>query len=228
MLYYYVIVILSFLAIILIYFGYTKILSAPLIHSADTGLKTFLSVKELGKLEGSIENLSEIIIIADRIEEPTNELYLSVKENLKKGVKYTFLISGSKYDSELNSYIKIFQAIAEVIKRKFNTADLIEIHPISFDWNNYPYIFYRYIESLSGSPKIFAYMGTQLKEGIAEEYELMPPTIALQMFNLATQNAFVPNLTTINPDELSNPDPKIIPFNIHQKSSKLQHKSSLN
>lgn len=198
--------------VFLLYYGYTKILSAPLIQHADTGLSHHLTVKELGLIEGGISNLNEVIVIADRIEEPTNELYYSVKENLKKGIKYIFLISEHKFEKEKNSYWKIFQAIGEAVKHNYKIENALEIYSLNFDWEDYPYVFYRFTDTETKKQKAFAYMGTQLREGIADEYELINPTIAKKMLDLAFKGVAIPEYEKITIEELYKTEPKIIPL----------------
>mgnify|MGYP003434034837 FL=1 len=209
---YILIIIFIISGVFLLYYGYKKILTAPLLQHADNRLNRHLSVKELGLIEGRIADLNEVIVIADRIEEPIHELYSSVKENLKKGVKYIFLISEHKYENEKNSYWKIFQAIGEAVKHNYKIENHIEIYSLNFDWEDYPYVFYRYKDADTNKQKAFAYMGTQLREGIADEYELINPTIARKMLELAFKGVTIPTYEKITAEELYNSEPKIIQF----------------
>ena len=55
-------------------------------------------------------------------------------------------------------------------------------------------------------------MGTQLREGIADEYELINPTIARKMLELAFKGVTIPTYEKITAEELYNSEPKIIQF----------------
>lgn len=146
---------------------------------------THLTVAELGELEGNIPNLKEVIILADRIEEPNGRLFDAVKKNFANDVKYTFLISKSKFPSERKRFYPIFEALAKSFnKAKSDTPKLITMKPLQLEWDDFPYVFYRTIDE-AGSFKTFAYMGTQVKEGIADDYELIPPTVAGKIVKLA-------------------------------------------
>ncbi len=148
-------------------------------------LKVHLTVSELGKLEGNIPHLKEVVILADRIEEPTGRLFDAVKKNFNNNVKYTFLISKSKYVIERKNFYPIFEALAKSIDKKRNgNQKLISMKPLQLEWDDYPYIFYRTGDE-ANSYKTFAYMGTQNKEGIADDYELIPPTVAGKIVKLA-------------------------------------------
>lgn len=194
-------------------YGLIEVRNAPIeSHYVSDGLRHHLSVNELGRLEGSIANLTEVVVIADNIEEPTNELYNAMKENFKKGVRYVFLISKSKYESELNSYYKLLKGIADAIEHNYNVDNLIDLRPINIEWNDYPYVFYRYNDLRSGESKAFAYMGTQLREGIADEYELINPTISFKILSLALEKVTIPEYEIISKEELSRTESHIIPL----------------
>ena len=190
---YILIIIFIISGVFLLYYGYKKILTAPLLQHADNRLNRHLSVKELGLIEGRIADLNEVIVIADRI-------------------KYIFLISEHKYENEKNSYWKIFQAIGEAVKHNYKIENHIEIYSLNFDWEDYPYVFYRYKDADTNKQKAFAYMGTQLREGIADEYELINPTIARKMLELAFKGVTIPTYEKITAEELYNSEPKIIQF----------------
>jgi len=148
-------------------------------------LKVHLTVNELGELEANIPNLKEVVILADRIEEPTGRLFDAVKKNFTSNVKYTFLISKSKYAAERKRFYPIFEALAKSInKNKNGNQKLISMKALQLEWDDYPYVFYRTGDEAT-SFKTFAYMGTQNKEGIADNYELIPPTVAGKIVKLA-------------------------------------------
>ncbi|WP_133054649.1 hypothetical protein, partial [Niastella populi] len=48
-----------------------------------------LTEKTLGRLEGRIRNLRQVIVVADKIEDPQNDLREAMKKNFGNNVKYT-------------------------------------------------------------------------------------------------------------------------------------------
>lgn len=198
------------IGIALLVYGFAKFLNAPSISAFDKSLKRVITVQELGRIEGSISKLREVIIIADNIEEPRHELYDSVLKNFKNGVKYTFIISKDRYEKEKLAYAKVFESIANVIESNYNLNNLFSIHSLNFEWNDYPYVFYRFVDPDLNKQKVFAYMGTQIKEGIADAYELLPPTVSLKIFNLALKGAAIPGIDPVRKDEVYDAEPKII------------------
>ena len=143
-------------------------------------LSRFLSVEDLGKLESDSGELSEVLIFARLIENPSGSLAKAVENNLSKGVKYSFLVSNSNAKEEINSYYKIFKALAEIVSakngRKIISNDMVSIKRLPYDWPDVPYIFYTYRKKI-GEEKIeevVAYRGNQKGEGIADFYEKLP------------------------------------------------------
>lgn len=127
-----------------------------------------LTADELGVLEGGLPGLFQILVIANRIEDPAGKLDKAVVSNLKKGIPYIFLISQSEAEQEIDGYFKIFEKYAELANPDRPTADLVKIKKLDMDWNDYPYVFY----FLRGPSReaVVAYQGTQIKEGIADDY----------------------------------------------------------
>jgi len=156
----------------------------PINIDSASGLPTRLNVHEFGNLEGDIENLDEVIVVAHTIEKPEGSLYNSVWKNFSRNVKYTFLISRSTFNTEQNGFYKIFQALLDVAKTRASSENKLEnnlkIKSLKFDWDDYPYVFYRIKKQ--GDPSnlylTFAYRGTQQNEGIADNYVLINPALA--------------------------------------------------
>jgi hypothetical protein len=168
--------IFSITALMLIIALFLKFWNAPIRKVYES-----ISKMDLGLLEGSISSLEEIIIISDVIEEPTESLYKSVVSNLKRNVKYKFIVSKSKYDTERNKYFQIFKAIA----KSNNLTNSVMISSLEIEWNNFPCIFYKLTNGY-----VFAFMGNEQKEGIAEGYDFVGPQLAkslLRLSNYATQ-----------------------------------------
>ncbi len=140
-----------------------------------------IDVRELGKIEGSIERLQRVIVMAHQVERPTDELAEAVEMNFRRGVKYIFLVSRSRAQLELNGYYKIFEALAEIAlardRPNRDVRDLVEIKQLPFDWDDYPFIFYQ-VSDDKGAVRTIAFRGEQLHEGIADFYTTIPPSYA--------------------------------------------------
>jgi hypothetical protein len=160
---------------------------------------------ELGKLEGSIAQLKEIVIIAHQIEEPTDILLKAVKINFSRKVKYRFFISPCNYNEEKETSFNIFKGFAQIAVRNLsessngnnNIDNLLEINSLHIDWEDCPYIFYRIENGFNGEAKYhtFGYRGAELKEGIAKNYCLIEPELAhtvlrtvIESYNVIIQN----------------------------------------
>lgn len=149
-----------------------------LLRYPHRGLKNILDVHEFGKLEGGLEGLIEVIVVADHIEDPVDELRKAVKLNFERGVVYHFLISKDRAQDELDGYYRIFEALALIISKKLkhSVEDLVKIEQLSFDWNEVPYVFYKIINPQQ-TPNIryISLRGNQKREGIADYYSYVAP-----------------------------------------------------
>lgn len=138
-----------------------------------------VSVHELGIIEGSLPSLRQVLVVADHVEPPTDELRKAVEANFKRGVKYVFLISKSNADEEVSGYFGIFLAIAGMVQARQHTkkpiTDFVEIKKLAHNWLDYPIIFYEVGSGPSGEDSSwFAYEGTDRKNGIADFYIEVP------------------------------------------------------
>jgi hypothetical protein len=146
-------------------------------------VKGFLSIKELGVYEAQLPSLTRAIIVAHRIEAPKDSLHEAVKRNIKRGVKYTFLVSPSRYKENKELGFLYFETIAKMAiqedHKDFVLSDVIEIRPLTFEWEDAPYIFYEVNEKdRPGVLHVLAVKGNQDREGIAEGYTEVHPASA--------------------------------------------------
>lgn len=152
-----------------------------LLRYPERGLKDVLSVKDLGILEGSLKDLSQVVVVADHVEAPSDALRQAVEKNLARGVQYRFLISQSKAADELDGYYQLFEALAKIARKRSGTdvRELVNIQQLPYDWVETPYIFYRL--PAQESPDSFRYVavrGNQRYEGIADFYSYLEPEYA--------------------------------------------------
>ncbi len=144
-------------------------------------ISRFISSKNLGIFERDLPGLKQVIVLANQVEKPSNTLAEAVEDNFKEGVKYLFLVSKSKAESELEGYYLIFEALAKIVRKKSNvkiaTNELVEIKRLPYDWPDVPYIFYQFQNSeKDGNIYTIAFKGNQKGEGIAAFYEKLSPS----------------------------------------------------
>lgn len=154
-----------------------------LVWYPERGLKNVLSVKRLGILEGTFDKLSQVIVIADHVNAPSDELQRAVEQNLSRGVKYLFLVSHSKAEEELAGYYKIFDALSVIVNQRSgnstNAHDLVTIQKLPYDWVEVPHIFYQLLATdRCDGVRYVAVRGNQLHEGIADFYTYIEPAYA--------------------------------------------------
>ena len=146
-----------------------------------------------------MEGLEQVIVVAHKIEEPTDVLRESVKRNFSKGVRYLFLVSHSNAKNELREgYYRDFELIAQrsikKYERYFEVSDLVKIHQLPYEWDDYPYIFYRVRDSAAERVKTIAFRGLEKLEGIANKYIYVPPAYARTIAKAILADAPVPLL----------------------------------
>ena len=145
-------------------------------------LPSGIPLKQIGLIERDLTHLRTVIVLADTVERPTAELSEAVEYNFSRGVKYLFLVSNNRLPQQLDGYYGIFEALARIVlKRTPNSSatlrDLIDIQQLPYNWDDYPYIFYR-LELPSGEIKTLAFRGDKLHKGIAEHYGRVDPIYA--------------------------------------------------
>lgn len=140
----------------------------------------FINVNQLAKIEGLLEGLEQVIVVAHQIEEPLDGLRTAVAQNLSRGVRYDFLISQSNARSAMAQNYRHFLLLAEKATTKWQKSirpsDLIRIRELSCEWDDYPVIFFKM--NTGDGVKTIAFRGRQEKEGIADNYLYLPPSIA--------------------------------------------------
>jgi len=175
-------------------------LSKPPMHkNGKWCLPIEVTAHELGRIEGENPLLKEVIIVANKIEEPQNGLLKAVKSNFKKNICYTFFISHTTFESELKRYIRVFQGLAQAADQ--DSKNIVKVHHLTIEWEDVPYIFYRAKKSLESEDVfIFGYRGDQQAEGIANNYTLMGPKQAYTIFNLISGYTKNKSLSTMTPN----------------------------
>ena len=182
-----------------------------LIREQTTGLLDEIDLSELAKYEGNIKNLKEIIIICDRLEEPTGALFEAVKSNFKKGAKYNFIISKNNFHKQTN-ICNFFDSVA----KNFTTHDYQQVflHPLNFDWHGVPNVFYKYYDEETSTSKIFAYEGDMAKEGISNTYKLINPSMAFNLLELIFKGVNIPHMEPLNLANFENIHPILTPMKV--------------
>ena len=159
-----------FLGLVLV--AIVAVVSYILIRYPHLALRNVLNVNALGQLEGSLTDLQQVLVVADHVEDPRDELRRAVERNLKRGVKYQFLVSQSKAQQELKGYYRIFEVLAQIVSsRSVQAGDLVTIQQLPYDWVEVPYVFYQVQDrSLPSGIRYIAIRGNQRREGIADFY----------------------------------------------------------
>jgi hypothetical protein len=151
-------------------------------------LPSDISVNELGKIESSIRDLCDVFVPCHQVERPHGLLLEAVESNMKRGVRYTFLVSQSRYSSEKDRYFRIFQAIAEMVVKEIggisSLENLIRIRPLRGEWLNYPYVFYKTKKDINDLEATIVYRGTEEQRGICKAYKLVDSEIAPTIYSL--------------------------------------------
>jgi hypothetical protein len=140
-------------------------------------------VKALGLVEGNLDSLSQVIVVADHVEAPSDELQRAVEKNFSRGVQYQFLVSQSKAEEALVGYYRIFETLATIVSERsgkiVNARNLVTIQQLPYDWVEIPYVFYRISPSdRLDDVRYVAVRGNQRREGIAEFYTYLDPEYA--------------------------------------------------
>jgi bifunctional DNase/RNase len=146
-----------------------------------------LSRNNWAEFEGRIENLKQVIVVADIVEKPDSKLHEAVIHNFSRGVHYSFVVSKSKAVSELHGYLDIFAALATIAIKQHDLSqtieDLVSIEALPDDWNSVPLVFYRVQDTAEqGTPnaplKTLAFWGDKSNVGIADTYQALPAPVS--------------------------------------------------
>ena len=151
----------------------------------------WLSDDEVGLIERDIENLKEVIVLADRIEEPTRTglIRAALLDNFMDGVRYTFIISPESYETTSDKFYEYYRALIKVAAATQGAVissdeDLCHILPLRFERQDYPYIFYKF-QGLGHGDEVIAFRGDEIGRGIANEYRRLEPEVAYSVLTMA-------------------------------------------
>lgn len=134
--------------------------------------------------------LIQVVVVADTVEQPINGLQKAVLENFKRGVKYCFIVSGSKAEEEVKGFYGIYAQLAAIAINKFGADfkldDLVTILKLPDEWNNVPFVFYRMKEGHAANAEIrtIAFRGDTEKAGIADQYSAVDQNTAEGLWKL--------------------------------------------
>ncbi|MBI4755534.1 MAG: hypothetical protein HY778_08985 [Betaproteobacteria bacterium] len=150
-----------------------------------------LTFEEFANLEMTLPGLIRVLVVCHFVESPLGTLAKAVENNFRRGARYQFLISKFHAERELNGYYIIFRAMADMVRMQLGAEkgaeDLVSISRLTYNWTEYPYVFYEYRPVDEEPVKVIALRGDQKQEGIAQNYELVSPHDAESLL-LAIQN----------------------------------------
>jgi hypothetical protein len=180
-------------------------------HDTHKLLPSEINTDELGQIERRITDLCDVFVPCHQVEQPRGSLLEAVEYNMKRGVRYTFLVSQSQYKTEKEKYFRIFHAIAEVVSKTQKEKDLIQIEnlvrirPLRTEWKNYPFVFYKTKEDSKNIEATIVYRGIERDRGICSAYRLvepeLAPTIYALLVNSTDWDTTREELFTLKPDE---------------------------
>jgi len=146
-----------------------------------------VTVDDLGIIEGKINDLSDVFVPCHRVDAPKGSMMEAVKINMKRGVRYTFLVSPENYTRSEKTYYQYFLAIAKTVSWEsqgiFSINDLIRIRPLKERWSFKPHIFYKTKEDDNGIEATIVYRGDIQDVGLANNYTLLNPEDAIMAYS---------------------------------------------
>ncbi len=157
-------------------------------------LKKTISRDELGVIEASIKNLSDIFVPCERVDKPKGTLLEAVESNMNRGVRYTFLVSPDNYYVSEGTYYQYFLAVAKSVSWKSKNLcfdDLIRIRPLRKEWQFYPHIFYKTEEDSNGLEATIVYRGNEKGVGLCKNYTLLDPDDAIMSYHYLMESAVI-------------------------------------
>lgn len=136
--------------------------------------------------ERAVQNLKQVIVVADVVQKPDGSLRDAVIHNFSRGVRYTFIVSKNARQKQ-KDYVELFRDLASIAIHEHSLTltieQMIKVEILPDDWNGVPFVFYR-IED-TNSPltaksrfSTLAFWGNTQNAGIAEEYEALPGPVA--------------------------------------------------
>ena len=114
----------------------------------------------------------------------------AVRFNMKRGVKYTFLVSPDNFEKSKETYFMFFESIAREItwNLHINVDDIVRIRPLKDLWIHPPIIYYKTKEDQKGIEGTLVYMGDRKGVGLARYYSLLPPEMSLIFYGYLVNN----------------------------------------
>lgn len=170
--------------------------------------------------EGNLENLTQVIVVADIVQRPQDSLLEAVIKNFQRKVEYTFLVSASNAGTALHGYVEVFQALAQAAIKQHDldckVDDLVNIEALPDEWNGVPFVFYRLNSNNNSSAtgrRTLAFFGNRINAGIADCYQSLPPEVADALATALVSGAprpIVEKLNSVENDIFFNPSTLIL------------------
>lgn len=141
----------------------------------------------LGLFEGQLRtwaesrrwSLTDIVVIADRVDPPGNALHDAVRSNIAAGVRYQFFIPPSRKKA---LYLRDFKTRALDVADRRAAQELVLLHRLNVQsWRNVPYLYYVF-RTATGATTIVGLRGLTKYKGIADEYEALDLAHAQAVF----------------------------------------------
>ena len=144
----------------------------------------------IANLEREVPNLTDVLVPLHVIDMPKGAFLEAVRHNMKRGVKYTFLVSPDNFEKSKETYFQFFQSIAKEITWDLSVEveDIVRIRPLKDKWIHPPIIYYKTQEDERGIEGTLVYMGDQKGVGLARFYSLLPPATSLIFYGYLVNN----------------------------------------
>ena len=168
----------------LAYLRYFKRIHLEFLKAGD-----IVSARDFAIFERDLNNLIVVIIWCDRMEEPSDLLYDSIKDNLGEKVKYMFFVARQNYEDAIGKPLQFFKN-AERLKlglRDDEEPTLTEVFDLGYNRNDIPYVFY-----VTRTPdlqlSVFSFRGDQKGVGVAKKYVFVGSDEARNMFHFMSRS----------------------------------------
>lgn len=147
-----------------------------------------ISTDDFAIIERDISNLRKVIIVCDVMEEPSNLLYDSIKDNLSEGVEYHFFVSDAKFEYSCADPLRFFENAERLVKnlKADDVTRLTKVHAIGHDRNNRPYVFL--VTDDAEGASMVCLKGMEVGVGIANEYLFVDPDDAKNLYDLLVKS----------------------------------------
>ena len=160
-----------------------------------------ISKRHLSVIERDMENLSEVVIIANKAEKPDFLLLDAVRDNLLEGVNYYFYVSETNAAYATTVVEPFFEGVIKLLRMsdlsEGKTIGKVHFETTGFEWAGlYPFAFYLYHKPgqkpTHGHRHVLGFRGTVLDVGVADQYMMIQgevsKTIINQMKNFTAVN----------------------------------------